>query len=896
MRYPRKLLAVTAGLWLLVGLADQPGTQAAAPSLSAVARAAQTAQCLPGWVSQPSPNLPSQDDFLMGIAASASTDVWTVGDGLATALAEHWDGSTWITTTLPISGTGITVQAVATRGATDAWLVGAYYNGGQMGFTLTEHWNGSAWSVVPSPSGPVDNMLYGVAIVAANDVWAVGGGGMPLLLHWNGTTWTAMAAPGLSGGARLYGVAAHAADDVWAVSGDSILHWNGSAWSQVFSPTSGVTAVTTLAANDAWAVGTATSSGGGMLQTLVEHWDGTAWTVVPSPSIGSYSRLRGVTAVAANDVWAVGSSGDTPNLRTLALHWDGTAWTVVATPNQGANNNELYAVAAVSAAEVWAAGLPRVQLWDGTSWQLAPNPAGPTDNLLLGLAALTAQDIWSVGSSLHSALFVHGDGTSFSSVPGADLGQGYGRPAGVAVVATDDVWAVGSVIIPNVPGPQTLAEHWNGQVWTLVPSPNVNPDTNSLAAVAAWAAGDVWAVGSYYDPNGQATRTLVLHWDGTAWRLVASPNGTGDANWLAGVAAVAANDAWAVGATGTSGGSTQSLIAHWNGTTWTPVAAPAVGVASSLTAVSARAANDIWAVGSTTVGGVPQTLVLHWDGTAWAVSPSPNSGSGANSLRAVSARAADDVWAVGDVDGRSGLALHWDGRVWNVVSTGRLGVAALYGVVALAADSAWAAGANTTNPSLRRTLVAHWAPGTVPYTDIAGNPFYDYITSLYCRNVVDGYPDNTFRPYADATRGTLAHWVVTARAWPIDTSGGPHFSDVPTSDPLYSAIETAYHHGMISGYADGTFRPANPLTRGQMSKMIALGWGWAPDTSGGPHFRDVDAANPFYAPIETLYHHGLVSGYSCSGGPEPCPGFYFRWGANNTRGQLTKVLATALGP
>src|SRR5439155_19108943 len=101
---------------------------------------------------------------------------------------------------------------------------------------------------------------------------------------------------------------------------------------------------------------------------------------------------------------------------------------------------------------------------------------------------------------------------------------------------------------------------------------------------------------------------------------------------------------------------------------------------------------------------------------------------------------------------------------------------------------------------------------TVPYTDIAGNPFEGYITNLYCRGVVDGYADNTFRPYNDADRGTLARWVVKARGWTIDTSGGPHFTDVPAGDPLYPYVETAYHHGVLSGYADHTFRPANPLT------------------------------------------------------------------------------------
>ena len=40
------------------------------------------------------------------------------------------------------------------------------------------------------------------------------------------------------------------------------------------------------------------------------------------------------------------------------------------------------------------------------------------------------------------------------------------------------------------------------------------------------------------------------------------------------------------------------------------------------------------------------------------------------------------------------------------------------------------------------------------------------------------------------------------------------------SDTFYGYIETAYNRGIISGYADGTFRPGNNATRGQISKIV----------------------------------------------------------------------------
>lgn len=153
-------------------------------------------------------------------------------------------------------------------------------------------------------------------------------------------------------------------------------------------------------------------------------------------------------------------------------------------------------------------------------------------------------------------------------------------------------------------------------------------------------------------------------------------------------------------------------------------------------------------------------------------------------------------------------------------------------------------------------------------------------------NSVDIYPGNQFQPYSDATRGTLARWVIKARGWDLDTTDGPHFTDVTPGDPLYPYVETAYHHSVISGYADHTFRPSNPLTRGQMSKIVVNAWGWAIDTSAGQVFRDVDAANPFWSQIATIYSHGLVRGYNCGLGCQE-----FHWGNNITRGQLAKVLS-----
>ena len=164
--------------------------------------------------------------------------------------------------------------------------------------------------------------------------------------------------------------------------------------------------------------------------------------------------------------------------------------------------------------------------------------------------------------------------------------------------------------------------------------------------------------------------------------------------------------------------------------------------------------------------------------------------------------------------------------------------------------------------------------------------FYAAVNWLYCRGAISGYSDNTFRPYNDTTRGQLAKIIVLAEGWPINTAGGPHFTDVPTSNPFYAFIETAYNRGIVVGYADGTFRWQANVTRGQISKIIVLAQGWAIDTTGGPHFTDVPVNHPFYTYVETAYNHGIITGYSDG---------TFRPNNNATRGQISVIVYRAFG-
>src|SRR5450755_3204435 len=180
-----------------------------------------------------------------------------------------------------------------------------------------------------------------------------------------------------------------------------------------------------------------------------------------------------------------------------------------------------------------------------------------------------------------------------------------------------------------------------------------------LSGVAATSAGNAWAIGS----TGSG-KTLIVHWNGTAWAQVPSPAPAGSR--LSGVAATSAGNAWAVGCSSCSIGVGEPLILHWNGTTWTQVPSPSPAD-SSLDRVAATSATNAWAIGTTTNG----TLILHWNGTAWTRVPSPSPGAGAF-LRGVAGASANSAWAVGSVRNHASalaktLILHWNGTAWTRV-------------------------------------------------------------------------------------------------------------------------------------------------------------------------------------------------------------------------------------
>jgi hypothetical protein len=234
-------------------------------------------------------------------------------------------------------------------------------------------------------------------------------------------------------------------------------------------------------------------------------------------------------------------------------------------------------------------------------WNIVSSPnANALDNVLLAQYAANSSDIWAIGY-YHSAnpglqnqpLFNHWDGIVWSNV---STSQAFGINSdlfGIGGIASNDVWAVGSIQTTVSSPLAALVLRWNGTSWGQVSIPSTS-NQESLRAIAEINSTDIWTVGWY---NDGATHPLAIHWDGSQWTRVTlpDPDPGGSGSWLSTVTAIASNDVWAFGSS-----------------------------------------SDIWAVGAYDCSGTEQTLTMHFDGSSWKIVLSPNNGSGDNSLYSVS--------------------------------------------------------------------------------------------------------------------------------------------------------------------------------------------------------------------------------------------------------------------
>ncbi len=321
------------------------------------------------------------------------------------------------------------LRGVSGTGANDVWAVGANccYASGSKGYDkpVIEHWDGTRWKLVASASNePLGTQLYAVTAIAPDDAWAVGYASQAVFEHWDGKKWSVVSSPYIYDGGEMLSVVAISKNNVWA-------------------------------------------GGEGNFAAILEHWDGKSWSFIPAYNDG-LTFLNAMSASGANDIWAVGEYWGYPDQHSFSEHWNGTTWSFEQA--KGTYLDQLNGVADVSPSDAWAVGYQRTSIqeqipqtliehWNGASWSIVPSPnkdpgSGPVTNQLNAVYAISANDIWAVGVWTSRSLFVHYDGKKWRAVPGpaaleSSRNSTVSMLFGLTRLSSGQLWAVGYKSIPH---------------------------------------------------------------------------------------------------------------------------------------------------------------------------------------------------------------------------------------------------------------------------------------------------------------------------------------------------------------------------------------------------------------------------------------------------------------
>lgn len=236
------------------------------------------------------------------------------------------------------------------------------------------------------------------------------------------------------------------------------------------------------------------------------------------------------------------------------------------------------------------------------------------------------------------------------------------RLSGVSCVSADDCHAVGHYR-DGSGATVALAERWDGESWEVEASPTPEGALESrLESIDCSSSSNCLAVG-HYKTGAEAFATLALHWDGSEWAIVSTPNPGGAVQaYLRDVECPAPADCWAVGESVDEAEEPAALIEHWSGGEWTLVAAPEVAALKSLSCAS---------VGScAAVTGLEGLDIARWDGSEWAqeTAAAPPAGGSESRLSDIACVAEGECGAVGSYSAgghTAPLVQRWDGSQWS---------------------------------------------------------------------------------------------------------------------------------------------------------------------------------------------------------------------------------------
>lgn len=337
----------------------------------------------------------------------------------------------------------------------------------------------------------------------------------------------------------------------------------------------------------------------------------------------------------------------------------------------------------------------------------------------------------------------------------------------VACFSVSDCWAVGYHDTWKPQARLTEALHWDGTTWTQVATPNpagtLSGDASQLSSVACVSSADCWATGSYYEGGGNGSAgVLALHWDGTTWKRTSIQAG-GRAYEVRGVTCVSTSFCFMVGAV-TPPSASGNLALRWNGASWQKIAVPKPSGSTStaddaLNGVTCTSATNCWAVGeaSPSKNKPLRNQVLRWNGTGWrkAAVPNPSGKSAVSALNGVACAAASNCFAVG---GHARYkALHWNGTAWRTTATNPAGKSGGHILNAVACPAASSCWAVGNDNETLHWNGNSWARRKAPKPAGTTSGGYLELYGVACTSTHNCWAVGSYGP-ATAHRPETLHW------------------------------------------------------------------------------------------------------------------------------------------
>lgn len=138
----------------------------------------------------------------------------------------------------------------------------------------------------------------------------------------------------------------------------------------------------------------------------------------------------------------------------------------------------------------------------------------------------------------------------------------------------------------------------------------------------------------------------------------------------------------------------------------------------------------------------------------------------------------------------------------------------------------------------------------------ANHPNSGYIQSAVEAGIINGYPDGTFKPNTELTRGHMAAFIARAYELPM---GSKTFKDVPKGHTAYEAVKQLAVAGITIRYEDGTFKPENHLSRAHTAVFIARAMQFEGNTNH-------DSIQPLPLPVDDRESIGIDANKGYNGG------------------------------